>query len=310
MKSYLFSTLLVISQFTNTQEWSNYLHKSGNEFYEQWNSALDHLEDFSETQKMDILGTAVRIKANDTGSQLTKGSVSLGDRAIALLLVIPGHANYYGDRVIEAQIQADSTIKGIKTFVYLETRSSNLSILSQLPSPETIRVLGEFLADERPEYFNFDGAPQNCPLGWETLIYIEKLPLADPPIEKIGGMDEGIAKKYLPPWQKWYAEIKAGRRSFRFIGQTEEYRFRPDGTWETTQLPISVLERDKKPGAPPTQPPSTVRTEKRGLPDPAAATKTIAAHQVSIASRYALPALGLVTLLLGAWYFLRGRKVS
>jgi hypothetical protein len=39
------------------------------------------------------------------------------------------------------------------------------------------------------------------------------------------------------PWQKWYEEVKSGKRTFSFKGQVMEYRFRQDGTWET--FPIS-----------------------------------------------------------------------
>jgi hypothetical protein len=34
----------------------------------------------------------------------------------------------------------------------------------------------------------------------------------------------------------WYQEVKAGKRTFSFRGQPVEYRFKPDGTWETIAL--------------------------------------------------------------------------
>ena len=38
------------------------------------------------------------------------------------------------------------------------------------------------------------------------------------------------------PWQNWYAEIKSGKRTFSFKGQSVEYRFNPNGTWETLAM--------------------------------------------------------------------------
>jgi hypothetical protein len=41
----------------------------------------------------------------------------------------------------------------------------------------------------------------------------------------------------LTEYRSWWEEVKSGKRTFSFKGQAVEYRFRPDGTWET--IPIA-----------------------------------------------------------------------
>jgi hypothetical protein len=40
----------------------------------------------------------------------------------------------------------------------------------------------------------------------------------------------------LADTRKWWDDIKSGNRAFSFLGQKVEYRFKPDGTWETIAL--------------------------------------------------------------------------
>ena len=41
----------------------------------------------------------------------------------------------------------------------------------------------------------------------------------------------------------WWEEIKSGKRAFSYKGQKVEYRFKPDGTWETIALRLRRLPR-------------------------------------------------------------------
>jgi len=53
---------------------------------------------------------------------------------------------------------------------------------------------------------------------------LSKLPIANSPTEEIrhsGQIDDG-----LKAWRQWYAEVKDGRRTFRFIGDPVDYDLR------------------------------------------------------------------------------------
>ena len=68
----------------------------------------------------------------------------------------------------------------------------------------------------------------------------------------------------VQPWQSWWEEIKSGKRTFSFKGKKVEYRFKPDGTWETLAM---ANPPDDGPKPTPAKPEST-RPEKNPPPTP------------------------------------------
>jgi hypothetical protein len=175
------------------------------------------------------------------------------------LLAIPGHARYYAaevERLIEDPKNVGNEMDLRQRGWFIE------DTLGNLPSPETISVLGNYLSDERglAKVPSWDGHGQlwglspNCVLALRALkqIGLRDLGFAEPELRK-----EPVSSEYatlelrkqawfdyytanhetqLKPWRAWWEEIKSGRRSFSFKGQAVEYRFKPDGTWETLAM--------------------------------------------------------------------------
>jgi hypothetical protein len=281
-------------------------------------------------QAIKILGKSIYI----IGGYQVAERIPVYDKLQHALLSIPGYGEYCSQRIEEStamMIAAKNPNVSLPNYdndgIYI------FGLLPELPGPETIKLLGHYLYDVRDLTPNMEGCglPSEGP-HLDAIRDAESRKTANLPAMKLLQTNSFLSSYVLSKIglrnsqaeigdlltntveavdrnRAWWEKVKAGQIPFSFKRQTVEYRFRPDGTWETMQLPISVLEQDKIP-ATPAQPPSTVRTEKHNLQDPAAAVKTIAAQQVSPASRYALPTLGLVTLLLGIWYFLRSKKVS
>ncbi len=304
--------------------------------YEQ--SILD-AADLPQDQAIELLATKLMAASMRSTFQVT-GRIQVYDKIQAALLAVPGYSDYYTDQIEQSRAKIkDPTVQYGDSDVsnYDGKRGSAFAVMGNLPGPETIKFLGHYLddlRDPREEPSPCAKKLQRTDFSEEELaisraIYLEaqkrepaflrgtNASSASSALHRIGLRNSPTEQSNEIGWnipenialnKAWWQQVKTGQIPFSFVRQTVEYRFRPDGTWETTQLPVSVLERDKNPAAP-AQPPSTVRPEKRNLPDPAAATQTIAAQQVSPASRYVLPALGLLALLLGAWYFLRNRKV-
>ncbi len=108
-------------------------------------------------------------------------------------------------------------------------------ILPLLPTPESIRILGDYLDDERDPLpppspsQDWDDLPPNAELASESLMEIG---LRDPPVRKSLWPHADTLERQ----RKWYAEVKSGKRTFSFEGEAVEYRFRPDGTWETLAM--------------------------------------------------------------------------
>jgi hypothetical protein len=110
-----------------------------------------------------------------------------------------------------------------------------LETLQHLPSPETVKALGEMLKEEWQRVLPPHSTVHNVPgaLGKNAMRTLLELPLREMPTPHY---DRDIAKEQLSAWQQWYAEVKSGQRAFSFKGQSVEYRFKPDGTWDTIPL--------------------------------------------------------------------------
>ena len=176
------------------------------------------------------------------------------------LLSISGHAQYFADKIENerATLKLES-YRGTYDF----NRRLAFEALSHLPSPETIKVLGGYLDDERDAakeaMWDSHGILLSMdPNSERALDALRNIGLRDPGFvdpesgkwpssedyaareeERRAVYDYLVARRerQLTPWRAWYAELKTGKRVFSFKGQAVEYRFKPDGTWDT--IPIA-----------------------------------------------------------------------
>jgi hypothetical protein len=162
------------------------------------------------------------------------------------IITIPGHAEFFAIKIREEQ----GRVKGIPLQSvpgrneYNKNRYIYISkVLANIPSPETIRVLGEFLWDDKdnhPRGPNDDWGPIESN-GNLAGLALSQIGLRNPPMENVflGSPTE------FNNWRAWYEEIKSGKRAFSFKGQNVEYRFNSDGSVSTT--PIKVEEERPAP---------------------------------------------------------------
>lgn len=172
-----------------------------------------------------------------------------------------------------------------------------LETLPHLPSPETVSVLGELLYDERDAATKpykdpctgMHGMHPNSVLAREALqlIGLRDPGIAEPVFVRLRQPEKGepwtsedalqaefeqrTAQRFenLRPWRGWWEAVKAGERKFSFKGQSVEYRFKPDGTWETIPIANPPDDGPKAPEAIP-----VTRDEKR----PPAAASNVGAN--------------------------------
>lgn len=179
------------------------------------------------------------------------------------LLSTPGHARYFADEV--ERLIADPKNAGSS----VRERSWYLrQTLVHLPSPETIQVLGSYLYDER---FSLDPTVVNSGATGPTYALVAVA------LRHIGLREtEDYIRTQGTRWtteediesiRRWWEEVKTGERTFSFKGQDVEYRFLPDGTWET--IPIANPP-DDGPGASEAKPaPANARESPAQLAVPA-----------------------------------------
>jgi hypothetical protein len=156
------------------------------------------------------------------------------------MLSTPGHARWFADEIKQKQtkIAPYPTSTGPRV-LYDFQRALYFETLAHLPSPETISVLGEFLSDDvdTPEPLvseHSDWGENPRANSFFSSKAISEIGLKDPPADS-ESFDIN-PEKHLALTRTWWREIQSGRKTFSFKGQKIEFRFKPNGTWETLTL--------------------------------------------------------------------------
>ena len=176
-----------------------------------------------------------------------------------ILISTPGHAEYFADEVERFRKEVQHLPRMNQVGYDRERQWLIAETLRHLPSPETIQVLGHYLDDERDTPPELVFLPENSFLG---CVALSEIGLRNPPVSARPGMHNW--REELVKQNAWYAQVKAGTIPFSFVGQKVEYRFKPDGTWETTAM---INPPDDGPSRIEAAQPTPVRPPKRSIVD-------------------------------------------
>ena len=142
--------------------------------------------------------------------------------AVEMLTSIPGHAEFYEKRIRrlwdEAMADHEAGRDTASVPRYFSETRFDFPVLRHLPSPETVRVLGDMILETR----KINGTPGDFPdlhLASRALQELHHLPLATRPITSSYVDSDNDLETY----RLWYSQIKAGNRTFRFEGDPNEY---------------------------------------------------------------------------------------
>ena len=148
------------------------------------------------------------------------------NEAQAKLLSIPGHATYYRDKIKALQEQMRTGKLGLED--WSAEKQPYFAVLKQLPSEETVEVLGDFAMDKfafafskNPEDLAVPGLLQykysdysvDFTVCVPAMSALEALGIDDPPVK--GHLREDVRQAL---WSRWWQEVKAGKRKYRFKG--------------------------------------------------------------------------------------------
>lgn len=147
------------------------------------------------------------------------------------LLSVPGHAQCIADEVERFRKESEHLGRGNQASYDSKRQVLIDETLRHLPSPETIKVLGNYLYDERDLPPKITFLPENSFLACMAL---SEVGLRDAPVKSRPGFSSW--KESVTKQRAWYAQVKAGILPFSFVGQKVEYRFKPDGTWKTIAM--------------------------------------------------------------------------
>lgn len=190
---------------------------------------LEKAEDLSVEKKLEVLAGALKAGYAYEGVLSSEHQSHLSQVALHKMLQIPGHAEYFGDKInnLYANIKqgyADGKDTGEVGWSHYMTESQNaFKTLSMLPSHETVSVLGEMLLDDW-KWPDYEKDKLYGKMDTRALSALSKLPIANPPTRPLKTSEDMY--EHLEGWKRWHAEIKSGRRTFRFIGDDTEYDLR------------------------------------------------------------------------------------
>lgn len=156
------------------------------------------------------------------------------EEAQRAVISIPGHAEHFQKRIKDAQ-RAFEQVKGNPDSMafgdlqqdLLNEQMYGFAKLGAMPSPETVRVLGEFLFDPwglnpnaKPgeDYSVSDGETAHAGRALKALASL--------PLENRANATPADRTQYwrdIDAWKLWYEQVKAGSRTFRFVGDPQNY---------------------------------------------------------------------------------------
>lgn len=261
-------------------------------------ATIEGLRGSQDTETIASLGEMVR-QLTDLNYRGCPEKSDVLQSAYQLMVSIPGHAEYYAKRIKAQQAALEDALKGTSTdrtgtakAKLLEEQMYGFATLKAIPSPETVRVLGEFLYDPwglRPnlqpgEYPDLDeeGITSH---SWRALVALAALPLAHKPVQPRPNRWVDYHQD-IDAWKLWYEQVRAGTRTFRFIGDPQEYNLHG---------PVAAA-IEPTPARPPRPADVVPPTPVEVSPQPARRTTTIA--------------ISIAVLLLGAaaWRAFRSRR--
>jgi len=208
-----------------------------------WKAELVKSSSMSPEKKYESLEIGLRnIGDRSRGPNPIPGVSELYHDIQSVFLSTPGHAEYYRDKIegltipyLKSSEVWDKTGKDpMVNGKYIGTlygeldraRMWSLQTLRELPGPETLRVLGEMLNDERmrikllPDKSNLEEVHFVDSNSQEAAYTLHQM-IESPPT----GMQYFDYDRDMPVWQNWWRQVKEGRRTVRFKGDFQEYGF-------------------------------------------------------------------------------------
>jgi hypothetical protein len=279
-------------------EWSKEDRLQEKQQLDLWQKKLSEIDNLHGQKKIEELSLGLRSMAfrKEFGDRDPRTDL-LYSEIQAALLAIPGHAEYYRDRILHAQERYKNPGGGTTWSDYHKELGNGFQILPHLHSPEGVRVLGELFSNEWVPLDNETAVASEkfVPLSVSARVTLQKFPLLNKPFKE--PITQGNRADAQAAWQLWYEQIKSGKRTFRFEGDPTEY----DLNGPAPGQKLAHISRDRKRDA--------ERTAGHGKTSgPSAVAEPATASKPSQSMPLGLLIAGMVLLVSLGWYFLRGRS--
>jgi hypothetical protein len=263
--------VVAASQVGLGDEWYERWSKAGNTWHERWSNLADQASTMRDEERIALFSPALM---SNEGALYKGEDLELYIRIQQLLVATPGHADFHARRIKDAQSAYEQAMNpsnhgkpesndlaGENQSKLLNVQTRSFQALGNMPSPETVRVLGEFLFDPwgldpnaKPGQFeNKEKLGQVDHAGY-AMRALARLPLETranaTPSEKTQYWND------IDAWKLWFEQVKAGTRTFRFKGDPQNYSLagpvsearepKTDRAPRTNEVSASTIETEKK----------------------------------------------------------------
>jgi hypothetical protein len=194
------------------------------EWEERFIKTIEQLEGDYSPEALEKLGSIVGMLSVENQPHLRESPAF--KLARERLLEFPGFAEHFRQKILAASAWEN----GESTVQSRENRGFLFQTLSQLPHPETIRVLGELLQDDRDPSKGEVTDTRYVTNSLNAAYSLHGIGLKKPPV----GGRYGNAREDLPTWRLWFEQVQHGK-SFSFVGDPKTYTLAEKSQANTTR---------------------------------------------------------------------------
>jgi hypothetical protein len=197
---------------------------------------------------LEALGLLVRAAGiNNAKGELSPKEQEVFQAAREAFIETPNHLDYLLGKIEETTNQ---DLNG--DYSNGRMRSVYFEILQQLQTPEAVSALGRLLFDENDPWkdMHWDDGGRPLPNSYVALMCLGQMGINNPPTH-------GPEPRYttdLRPWQLWFEQVRAGTRTFSFVGSDTVYTLNGPVAEESTPAPITTRQPASPSAARPVQP--------------------------------------------------------
>jgi hypothetical protein len=233
----LFSIVLISVPFLSGQsmtekEYANYQKEGEARTVLELQGQLAAISPYDvDAKTIEQLGTLIhRIGSLESYRYQKKEVEAIMNDARDLMFRIPNYADYFAEKINNARQKFDDRPDGAgndsgSINALNDLQNKTFKILQQLPGPQTVRVLGDFLSDNR-------GRIPKREAAYDPESMVTERTLSDAAANTLSAIIANgptppeksyLAFRNLQSWVQWYERLKGGKQTYRFIGNAQEY---------------------------------------------------------------------------------------
>ncbi|GAA5481023.1 hypothetical protein Hsar01_00228 [Haloferula sargassicola] len=188
-------------------------HQEIMEAFRYWKQVAEDAVSDPSTENMEKLSRGIE-KMRRPVIFPTEERFVVRDELVQAMLSIPGSVGFFEKKYYQAKKEWKAG--SLRQQEYIDVIGETIGTIRYLPSPESVRVLGNLIDDQ--ERLTADEV-ERMPVAFWALRGLMNL-IEDGPVYSDDYVEQIIDRKM---WVLWFEQVKAGTRTFRFKGDPQPY---------------------------------------------------------------------------------------